>query len=290
MEDTDVDMIRVVTEILQPLAQKCLAAKKKIVVMNKNIFWTGTCYLDFWKNVLLNPQFSDVLIPALEETNCRTQEISLAGRVGLWKTGRYTNWGTRTVTDNACFDRMCEWSLQQVMSHYIREIVMRASLGANYYFISFNQAKYSEYLNNQLIPLYKMLGKGVIAIPDRDEILSVSDVCLGMNVPPGDTFLESGSNGHEYNFSVPSPMVFNRMDAYWGAAPLFDYDFSKYGCGVERRMLNFLPQNPYGFVAIVPDNIDKTQLTWIREKISTNGQHFYNESGIQQSAGISGCC
>jgi hypothetical protein len=284
MEDTDNDMARVVTEILLPLAQKCLAAKKKIVVMNKNIFWTGTCYLDFWKNVLLNPLYSEVFIPALEETNCRTQEISLAGRVGLWKTDRFDNWGTRTVTDNACFDRMWEWSSQQVMSHYIRELVMRASLGANYYFISFNQDKYSLYLNNQLIPLYQMMGKGVIAIPNRDEVLSVSDVCLGMKSPPESTFLDAGSNGHEYNFSVPPPMVFNRMDAYWGAAPIPDYDFSKYGYGVERRMLNFLPQNPFGLVTIVPDNIDIKQFPWIKEKISTNGQIFFDQNGTQESA------
>jgi hypothetical protein len=284
MEQTDADMQRIVNEILFPLAEKCSATGKKIFFRNKNIFWTGTCYLQFFKDVLLNPRFHDVFVPSLEETNCRTQEMSLAGRVGLWMTGSFDQWGARAVTDNACADRLWEWSSQQVMSHYIRKMAMRASLGADFYLIDINQARYSSDLHLQLIPFYEMLDKGVIAIPKREEILSLADVCLGMKVPPYSGFLSSGANGHSYNFSTNDPRVFDKLDTYWGASPVTDYDFSGYGYGVERRMLNFLPKYPYGLVTIVPEDININQYSWLKEKIITDGASFYDAMGNPVSA------
>jgi lambda-carrageenase len=284
MEQTDADMQRIVNEIIFPLAEKCSVAGKKIIFRNKNIFWTGTCYLQFYKDVLLDPRFHDVFVPSLEETNCRTQEMSLAGRVGLWMTGSFDKWAARAVTDNACFDRMWEWSSQQVMSHYLRKMAMRASLGAEIYLIDIHQARFESALREQLVPFYDMLGKGVIAIPEREEVLSVADVCLGMKIPPHSGFLSSGSNGHGYNPSTNSPRVFDRLDAYWGATPLTDYDFSGYGYGAERRMLNFLPKYPYGLVSIVPEDVNISQFSWLKEKIITDGASFYDQYGTSNPA------
>lgn len=285
MEQTDTDMQRVLNEIMLPLAVKCASAGKKILIRNKGVFWSGTCYLDFWSNVLFDPRFHNVFVPSLEETNNRTQEISLAARVGLWATGIYDNWSARPVTDNACFERMWEWSSQQVMSHYIRMMALRASLGSLYFQVEIHQARFSNPLYEKLKVFYDMVGKGVIAIPSRNEILSVSDVCLGMKQPPSEFYINRGINGHTYDFPgiAKTPMVFDRLDCFWGGAPMLDHDFSKYGYGAERRMLNFLPEYPYGLVAIVPDNTDINKFPWIREKISTNGMNFYDTEGTSKT-------
>ena len=98
----------------------------------------------------------------------------------------------------------------------------------------------------------------MLYIPRREELLSVADLFLGIRSPPDREYIAHGVNGHTYNFDVTRivPMVLDRLDCYWGAAPLAEHDFSSYAYGGERRMLNFLPKFPYGMVGIVPDDID----------------------------------
>ena len=283
MENVDSNMQEVVAKLLLPLAEQCSRAGKFIILDNKNVFWNGSCYVDFWKKVLLNPRFSNVFVPALEESNSRTQEMSLAGREGLWLTGSFNHWSSRAIMDNGCFDRMWEWSSQQVLSHYLRQLVLQASMGADIFSIGILQGPLSYDLWPQLLPFYEMIEKGIIAIPKQDELLSVSDLCIGMKSPPSNEYLIHGINGHTYDFNEVkrTPMVFDRLDCYWGAAPIADYDFSFYGYGCERRMLNFLPKNPYGLVAILPDDIDLAKFSRFKDKVTTDGQYFYDSAGQQ---------
>jgi hypothetical protein len=285
LEQTDSVMQELILKILYPLAEQCLKASKKIIFRSKDIYWNGVCYMPFLKDVLLNPKFSKVFVPGTEETNDRTQEMSLAGRVGLWETGHFDRWACRVVTDNPTFDRFFEWSSQQIMSHYIRNMVLNAAMGSDYFFIDIHQNT-NENLWKQLKPFYELINKGVIFIPKREDLLSVSSLCLGMKTPPSDEYLRHGMNGHRFNFDEEKPvtMVFNRLDSYWGAAPTTDYDFSNYGYGVERRMLNFLPKYPYGLVTIVPDEIDMKKFPLFHDKVTTDGQYFYDIAGKRYEA------
>lgn len=285
MEGVDDHMREVVGQILLPVAELCRQHGKKIIFRNKNIFWNGTCYVPYWRRVLLDSGFEDVFIPALEETNCRTAELSLSGRIGLWLSGSFNQWSCRMVTDNANFDRMWEWAGQQVLTHHLRHLISRASLGSDVFFNSIHQGPFSGELYGQLVPFYDMLEKGIIHIPEKDELLSVSDVCLGMRSPPSADFIRHGVNGHQYRYPEDSQpqMVFDRLDCYWAGAPLQPYDFSHFGLGVKRRMCNFLPVTPYGLVPIIPDDVDISG-TRFRTKISTDGQYYYDVEGKRFSA------
>lgn len=276
MEHVNDNMKEVVEKIIFPIAEKCSTTGKKIFFDNKNIFWNGSCYVDFWKDILLNPRFSDVFVPNLEETNSRTQELSLAGRMGHWLTGSFDDWAIRVVDDNPCFDRMREWSAQQIISHFFRQLVFQSSLGAKYLSVDI-----VPWLVEQVYPFYDMVEKGIIIIPKKEELMSISNLCLGMRSPPSNEYLKHGINGHDYNFNEESkpPMVFDRLDCYYGGAPISDHDFSNYGYGCQRRMLNFIPINPYGLVAITPDDTDLQQNPYFEKKVSTDGQYFFDESG-----------
>ncbi|MCF6333118.1 MAG: PQQ-binding-like beta-propeller repeat protein [Draconibacterium sp.] len=280
MEKTDALMKNVVEEILLPLAQQCQKSGKKIIFRNKNIFWNGSCYVPFWKHLLFESGLNDVFIPSVEETNCRTQELSLSGRLGLWLTGDFDQWSCRMVTDNANFDRMWEWGGQQVLSHHLRHLVSRASLGADVFMNDIHQGSFTNELYQQLTPFYDMVEKGIIQIPGRDKLLSVSPVAIGMKSPPSADFIKHGTNGHSYNYPEDNqdPKVFDRLDCYWAGSQIQSYDFSYYGLGVNRRMSNFLPTAPYGIVAIIPDDFDISGTRFDR-KITTDGQFFYDENG-----------
>ena len=273
-------MQEVVEKILLPLAELCHQRKKHIVFRNKNIFWNGTCYVPFWRKMLLNEQYQDVFIPALEETNCRTQELSLSGRVGLWQTGSFNRWSCHVVTDNANSDRMWEYAGQQVFSHHFRQLVSTAALGADVFYNSLSMGP----LSGQLTPFFDMLEKGIIHIPLRQELLSLSEVSLGMTSPPSAEFIEHGQNGNAYTYARDEQpqMVFDRMDGYWAGAPLLPHDFSRYGMALDRRMCNFLPENPYGLVPIVFADTSagkRPSRTFI-----TDGRYFYDGGARHEAA------
>jgi len=285
MEGVDEHMQEVVESILLPLAEYCREKNKKIIFRNKNIFWNGTSYVPYWRRVLLDSGFEDVFIPTLEETNCRTAELSLSGRIGLWMTGSFNQWSCRMTTDNANFDRMWEWAGQQVLSHHFRHLVSRASLGANVFFNSISQGPFSSELYRQLEPFYDMLEKGIIQIPDQDGLLSVPDICIGLKSPPSEEYIHHGTNGHHYTYREDThPMlVFDSLDCYWAGSPIKDHDFSGFGLGADRRMCNFLPESPNGLVPIVPDDTN-ILMTRFRRKISTDGQFYFDDDGNQVSA------
>ena len=288
MESVDKHMQEVVKKIILPLAELCKAHGKVIIFRNKNVFWNGSCYLPFWKEILSDGRYRDVIIPGMEESNSRTQEMSLAGRIGLWQTGLFDHWLGRVTTDQANFDRMHEWGAQQVITHHLRNLVCSASMGADIFYntleiadLGFEKEQDTSAQYGQLTPFYEMLEKRVLYIPRREELLSVPDLVLGMKSPPDRDYIAHGVNGHTYNFDASSivPMVFDRLDCYWGAAPLVSHDFSSYAYGVERRMLNFLPKIPYGMVGIVPDDLDAKRFPRLREKLTTDGRFFYDGSG-----------
>ena len=79
------------------------------------------------------------------------------------------------------------------------------------------------------------------------------------------------------------PLIFDRLDWYWGGAPLQPYDFANYALGTDRRMCNFLPITPYGMPCIVPDSIDAGINSRLKEKIMTDGEQFYDAQGAAHS-------
>lgn len=281
MERTDEAMEYAVRTHILPIAKLCRQhGTAKIVLRNKNIFWNGSCYLDLWREILLEGDYRDVFIPSMEETNDRTQALSLSGRMGLWLCGHFDQITGRAVTDNANFSRFWEWGAQQNLSHLMRSMVLRSSLGADMLLVNLYQGD-----PRSLAPLYQMLDKGVIAVPEREDLLSVADVCLGMK-DPSPNFLEHGKNGHHIDGYEPrsTSMVFDRMDCYWGGAPTDASDFSNYAMGSRFRMLNFLPTNPYGLIAMVPANTNLAASPFFRSMLVTDGEVFYNERGQAVSA------
>ena len=178
MERTDEAMRYAVQSHLIPIAQLCRKhGTAKVILRNKNIFWNASCYLDLWRETLLQGEYRDIFVPSMEETNGRTQAISLSGRMGLWLTGHFDHLSARAVTDNANFSRFWEWSSQQNLSHLMRSLTLRASLGADQFLVNVYQGD-----PRDLATFYRMLDKGVIAVPEPSDLLSVSDVCLGMTL------------------------------------------------------------------------------------------------------------
>lgn len=284
MEGIEAHTQEIVETIILPLAELCLRHGKIIFFRNKNIFWNGTCYLPMWSKVLLNDKYREVFVPGLEETNCRSQELSLAARIGLWQARCFARWACRTVTDDANFTRMHEWEGQQVLTHHLRTLVATSSMGASLFLSDIHAGERTAALFGQLLPFYLMLEKGILQIPDPDRLLSCSDFALAMHSPPSESYLRHGMNGHRFNFPEDQnpPMVFNRLDSYWGGSVLPDYDFSAYAMNVRQRTCNFLPELPFGLVPIVPTGAANGGR--FRHTLVTDGVHFLDAEGKRHTA------
>src|SRR5690606_26676769 len=132
--------------------------------------------------------------------------------------------------------------------HHLRAMALHAVLGADIFLVSLVSNMYEDFM-----VFAKMLEKGILRIPQRENLLSVSNVCLGMR-PPADKFYAHAENSHRFidYCGEDDPMVFDRLEWYWGGAPLGEDDFCRFGFGSESRMLHYLPRMPHGFVASVP--------------------------------------
>lgn len=82
--------------------------KSNVAFRAKNVFWQGQVYTKDWEPVVSGKYAAEV-IPILEETTDKTQDLSIAGRMGLWTAGSVDGWGyavramiqVSTVRDNS---------------------------------------------------------------------------------------------------------------------------------------------------------------------------------------------
>ncbi|QUI22241.1 hypothetical protein HZI73_08000 [Vallitalea pronyensis] len=262
---------------LVPLAELCQTyGSAKIFLRFKGTFWNGQYYDEAWAP-LFDEKYKDVVIPSMEETNSRTQELSVAGRVGLWMTGAFDDWGGRLIEDNASYARQFEWSAQKTQSTYIRNLVYNLSLGATYFQNGLGTGR------DQCELVYKLVDKGALIVPENDQILSIAPIALSMTTPDPD-YIKHSINGHNmigFDPNNTEKYVFDHIDPYWAGYPIAEHDISRYGYGASSRMLNFLPTTPYGFIPIISDNAGDH--SYFDNKIVTDGKYFYNNLGEKQS-------
>lgn len=280
-EATDEHLKRAINEQLLPLADSCfIYGKKKIFVRNKNIFWNGNVHLDMFKPLMANERYREVFVPSMEETNSRSQSLSLAGRTGLWMTGSFNHMSGRAVTDNANYNRIWEWGQTKRLSHFVRALSLSRVLGADHFQVNI-------YTDNQteMLPFYLMLEKGILPMPEPEDILSISSLTIGISTPDKD-YIRHGSNGH--NMAQYSPdegeFVFDRLACYWGGSLIPDHDFEHYAMGAKRRMTNFIPQSPYGNLTTISAETDLNNFPSFSKMLVTDGKYWYDPQGKPHTA------
>ena len=296
LEQYDDDFVLVLKEHFYPMAEHFQGNDAHIYVCTKHAFWQSVVYLPLWSR-LLSGEFADVFIPSMEETTDKTMEQSVAGRVGIWASGAVDAWGSRCARDNASFDRLRQHSHQMVPNHFLRAQIYNIALGANY---QNNYPVDQQYFSI----LYDLIAKGVLFVPDRDEIVSISPVHLSM-IEPDKRYLDEGNNAkwltfYDEQYEKNNPMVFSRLNGTWPGAPVTEWDFSRFAAGVKDRRLNFLPPYNNGLVLITPpqngiytdNDVPRGKLTEhlhpiyknIMQEYLTDGRYYYSADGKRRYA------
>jgi|GEM_PF-1078737 len=256
MGDFSSDFEWVLDNMFEPFAAYCKPRNSNIFIRSKNIFWMGHIHRkstqagseDHMWDILMSGEFADVFVPSMEETTDKTMELSLAGRMGIWASGAVNSWGTRGARDNPSYDRSRQHANQMLPNHFLTNMVFHISNGAQY--IN-NFPVDQEYMSI----LWKLIAKGALYVPHRDEILSINPVHLSMT-DPDDHFMEDGDNVKWTTYwneeNNAEPFVFSRMNGTWPGAPTTEWDYSNYAAGVKERRLSFISPQPNGLVLITP--------------------------------------
>jgi hypothetical protein len=213
-----------------------------------------------------------VLLPCVEDSNSITADAQLAARVGLWLDGQVDDWASRCSADWFCFNRCWEWEYVMTGHPQLRYYVSQAMLGARVFMMlnGERENRSGEWTRVGLegtSNFLHLLGKGVITPPKREQLRAISPVVLTVQNPTL-RLEEHEANGHSdqgwnRDGTDTRPWAFDRLDCYWGMAPLPPTDVSTYLWGRARRSSEHVPTTaPHGFVCILSGSMPRKDGPW----------------------------
>lgn len=280
---------------LKPVLELSLAHGKHVILRNKNIWWARWPAEGKLRQMIFNGRYRAVLLPCVEDSNSRSPDVSLAARLGLWLDGQVDDWASRSCADWFSFNRSWEWEYPMTGHPHLRYYVSQALLGARVFMLlngerSRSAADWSRVGAEGTVPFLDLLARGAITPPKRAQVQGISPVALLMQ-NPSRRFGEHGANGHNdagwnRDPSDTQAWAFDRLDAYWGMAPLPDTDVATYLWGRARRDPSHLPiTTPHGLVALLPGRLADPNPRWTSLWTTDGDQLRQGERGYSLTAG-----
>jgi len=247
---------------IHPILEICLQRGKRMILQNKNVWWAYWPSEANMRQRIFNGRYRSVILPAVEDSNSRTADVNLASRIGLWLDGQVENWASRASADWFSFNRSWEWEYVMTGHPVLRYYLSHALLGARTFMLrsgewDLKQHRWTGIGEEGTVPFLHLLGTGAITPPRPDQLRMISSVSLQIN-NPSVRFRDHGANGHgddRWNRDGTDirSWAFDRLDTYWGMAPLPATDVSTYLWGRVRRDASQLPvTTPFGFVTLLP--------------------------------------
>ncbi|MEN9402525.1 MAG: hypothetical protein RL091_1228 [Verrucomicrobiota bacterium] len=257
---------------IKPILELCLQHQKRFILRNKGIWWAHWPADPQVRELIFNGRYRSVILPSVEDSNSRSPDVNLAARVGLWLDGQVDDWASRCSADWYSFNRLWEWEYPLTGHPALRYNVAQAMLGARVFMMLNGESerstgRWTRTGTEGTATFLHLLGRGAITPPKREQLRGISPVALAMQ-PPAERFAKHGGNYHQLqdwgNDSADAkPWAFDRLDCYWGMAPLPPTDVSTYLWGRTRRDASHLPTTtPHGFVALVPGGISRPDSPW----------------------------
>ena len=222
--------------------------RAKLYFRYKNMFWAATAHLPLWKEMFFSNTYTDILVPASEDTSNRIQELNLAGRIGMQSSGYVNDFAMRLIDDNPTSWRPLSPGGQTSISPYLRQGTLMAAYGARYGVVANNPFTEEPGLN----VLFALMKSGVLPLVEPKDIMSISSWHLIQDVD--EKLIHTVDNHHnlkQYS-KADADAVFSLGQMHWAGTNIPEYDFSSAALGVKYRWLNYMPVLPNGMVAVAP--------------------------------------
>lgn len=247
---------------LRPVMEMCLRHGKRVMLRQKNVWWAYWPSHPVFRELILNGRYRSVLLPCVEDSNSRSADLNLASRVGLWLAGEVDGWAARSIADQFSFNRLWEWEYPLTGHPSLRYNVTQAALGARVFTLQSGERRvaggpWTRVGAEGATTFLHLLGRGVISPPRREQLKGISPVALVMNGSSA-RFQAHGANGHQVDRwgldgTDKESWALDRLDAYWGMAPLPPTDVATYLWNRSRRDAAQIAATPsQGLVVVAP--------------------------------------
>ncbi len=257
---------------VQPLLELCLTRGKRFIPRNKNVWWCHWPADPGMRRLVFNGRYRSVLLPCVEDSNSRTADAQLAARVGLWLDGQVDDWACRISADWFSFNRAWEWEAVMTGHPHLRYLTSQALLGARVFLLLTGDRervseKWTRVGTEGVAPFLHLLGRGALTPPQREQMKAIAPLVLNMQSTTA-RFGRHGANGHGFHSwdvdgTDHTAWAFDRLDCYWGMAPLPPTDVSTWLWGRTRRAADHLPvTSPFGFVCLLPGPPPQATSPW----------------------------
>ena len=276
-----------------PVMEICKRAGKKAFLVEKHAWWTAVPAMNRFRR-MVDGTFRDVLVMSVEDSNSRSPELNLMGRLGLYLS-RAAEMSARTMLDEMCWNRQWEWEAPATGHPFLRRQIVQGLLGARYYeymlplrsYGAARSAGFSTIGSESAELVIHMLGKGLLIPPAPSEMAGVSPIAIRMR-EPDDRFVKEAFNIHGHDSFTPdreeNDSPFEGLACHRGAAPVRPSYVGGYLLGIERHAGGFIPTTPFGMPAIVPSFVEPHMLPWSKGAWETDGRWWFE--GMERRSGV----
>ncbi|MGC8842617.1 MAG: hypothetical protein ACP5QS_01635 [bacterium] len=259
--------------------------------------WWGLLLFNDLFRIFFNGETRNTIVPCTESNDPRGEIYDLMAVLGIWQSGLVNEWGA-SIQNWFWHDmaRMCKdinkpWSLQMLKDMgvkgeesmgdllrampanlVLRFILMNASLGARYFefesaemLLDFQgeEIRPSPQFSKGIKPFIEMWEKGIVKIPKRDEILSLSPVAFKLTdvnawyINEEGKFVGSWEKGTLFAYMVEDDGEF---------PPNYFFKFAYR----PTHPLWYIPSTPYGMILFLPKDVPPSILSRFPYVFTTN--------------------
>lgn len=292
LEEENPDHYEVFYEsFMRPLAELCNRYNKNLISHNKSVFWLAAPALP---GVYSTISQCENWVASAEDSNSRSSELNLMGRIGLRQLGlvknsiacfmsdlhrlKYSDRALNKQGHGALRSLLCQWVLGCTEIH----------LRSFFLYLKEGRIEYTRFGKESLEILLHLFRGGLLyPVPPEDGV-GFSRMGIVMHQPDRDWLAEADSLHRPHHwFERPYPkealMPFNGCTWSWAPTPL--HSLSSVLFCKKTQGCSHIPATPYGAVIMVPEHAPYQSDDRVDEWLHTDGVFLWQEQGGERFCG-----
>ncbi len=288
---------RFVDEHLVPCIDLAAKHGKPTYLLMKQNWWSMTPAMKSMADRIFTEERRRWIIPQVEDSMTVCPEVNLMGRVGLWRSGLVDSWALNIINDQLVVDKM-ELPLCCDPHSTLRHMVAYAALGTDHFKLKLGELvrdggnkfdlphdKTGSYAPHGMLTydlMIHLLGKGLLDVPTRDNLVGVASVAFCMAEPSPDYVRATGA--HDVPYAIPDASAGGLLTGYdWPHMPTRPTYAPQYLLNINRHGHGHLPETPYGLPLIVPKRFNG-DTAWVKRQWTTDGISILENDTVRSAA------
>ncbi len=273
-----------------PLIDLCSEYQRQCISLNKGLFWLAAPALPAVYEGLYKNKEHATVVAAAEDSNSRTPELNLMGRVGLKQLGLIKHFEVSVCSD-MYHVKYSPWNFSKHGHGFLRSLLCQCVLGASHMHIRIMDRMQTSGCND-----FTRLGKesteiighlfrsGILYPIEPSEGIGFSRLGLVMH-SPNKTWLAETDNMHRPHQWFEQPYIQEAVlpmnGCTWSWAPTPAHSISAVLFRKQQQAMSHIPATPYGPVLMVPEHAPYASCETVDEWLHTDGIHLWADEGTK---------